>query len=238
MHASDQAETTLPVRSMFFVRWQLAGAPVLRRVSRRRPSTRRIRSAFTLIELILVIAIMGILATVMVPMFVGAMQEHRLRSATRTIISAGRHAMSLAVISQREILLEFDLEAGSVAVRAAPRYQPAAPDAAAQEGESDGAEDEWEPDLSAGTGEGSENERPEAEQALLEEELVRKLDGVHIESVELAMLGEAGPQGGTIAVRYFTNGRCMPYRVTLYDDDGARTVIDVDALSSAQVEKQ
>ncbi len=190
-----------------------------------------------MIELILVIAIMGIIATIMVPLFVGAMQEHRLRSATRTIVSAGRHAMSLAVISQREILLDFDLANATITVRAAPVYRPedALADADEEAGEDD--EETWRPNWGVDTVDSQEEDRPEAQQALLEEELVRKLEGVQIEYVNLDEIGYEAPREGSVSVRYFTNGRCTPYTVKLFDDDGAETVIEVDALSAVEVQR-
>jgi len=212
---------------------QLTGVPVLGV-----RTARRARRAFTLVEVILVVAIMAILATIMVPQFIGAMKEHRLRSATRTIVSAGRHAMSLAVISQREILLDFDLGTSTITVHAAPVYRPE--DAVANadgKNDEDDAEETWRPNWETDAGTDPEGDRPEAQQALLEEDVVRKLQDVRIESVNLDEVGYEAPREGAVTVRYFTNGRCTPYTVRLLDEDGAQAVIEVDALSGVEVRR-
>ena len=64
------------------------------------PSGGALRDGFTLIEVLLVLAIMGILCVIALPNFFSAVKEHRLRGATRSVMSAGRYATSLAVISQ------------------------------------------------------------------------------------------------------------------------------------------
>ena len=66
-------------------------------------------SAFTLIELLLVLAIIGISTAIIVPSFVQSMKGNRLRAATRSVSKAGRYARSIAVLKQKTITVTFNL---------------------------------------------------------------------------------------------------------------------------------
>ncbi len=74
------------------------------------------RSGFTLIEVLLVIAIMAIVTAVTMPTFVSSIRGNRLRTAARMVTMAGRYARSMAVLRQEEVVLEFNLSAGTFAV--------------------------------------------------------------------------------------------------------------------------
>jgi type II secretion system protein H len=74
------------------------------------------KSGFTLIELFLVIAIIGISTAIVLPSFVQSMKGNRLRVATRTVVKAGRYARSIAVLKQVPITIVFDLDSGTVSV--------------------------------------------------------------------------------------------------------------------------
>ncbi len=79
----------------------------------------RRRTAFTLIEVLLVIAIMAIVTAVTLPSFVQSIRGNRLRTAARMVTMAGRYARSMAVLRQQEMLLEFNLSAGTFTVHPA-----------------------------------------------------------------------------------------------------------------------
>jgi len=206
---------------------------------------------FTLIELILVIAIMGILLTVSTPLFIGALQQHQLRAGTKAIVTAGRHAMSLAVISQREVDLTFDLTNAIVRISVVPlRKSPglnetgfeiegALPGAVPPEDDALTAEPPPEA-VDGGTNTADDAGSP------LDEEFEQRLEGVVIESVEVdADMGlsrsksrRAAQESTVVTIRYYSNGRCQPYRVRLRDEDGAASIIEVDALSAVEIDTQ
>jgi len=79
----------------------------------------RRRRGFTLIEVLLVIAIMAIVAAVTLPTFVSSIRGNRLRTAARMVTMAGRYARSMAVLRQQEMVLEFNVSAGTFGVHPA-----------------------------------------------------------------------------------------------------------------------
>jgi prepilin-type N-terminal cleavage/methylation domain-containing protein len=76
------------------------------------------RRGFTLVEVLLVVAILCVVAAVTVPSFVGSLKGNRMRTAVRAVVTAGRYARSMAVLQQKETRVCFDLDAGIVSVGA------------------------------------------------------------------------------------------------------------------------
>lgn len=74
------------------------------------------KRGFTLIEVLLVLAIIAVIAAVTTPYFVRSVRGNRLRMAGRTVVMAGRYARSMAIVRQEELPLTFDLDGGTVSV--------------------------------------------------------------------------------------------------------------------------
>jgi len=192
----------------------------------RRPSGPGGCGAFTLIELLLVLAILGVVSAVTVPSFVRSIRGNRLRAAARTVVMAGRYARSLAVLKQCDFEVTFDLAAGDVSVAEAP--------------ESDGeGEDEAElqPAIATTAFEPGSGATGAVVRAADPWAPSRRLDRVAIAYVDVEGAGSPVREG-TCRVTYRNNGRCTPYTVKIVDEWGSGVVVSVDALSSAQTERE
>jgi prepilin-type N-terminal cleavage/methylation domain-containing protein len=80
------------------------------------------RRGVTLIEMLLVLAIVGIAAAITVPNFVKSIRGNRLRTAGRVVIKAGRYARSMAVLQQKDVIVTFRFDPAAVAVGEAENY--------------------------------------------------------------------------------------------------------------------
>ena len=104
-------KTFLVLRSWFLVNLK-------RRTTNKEPGTlysrSHISSAFTLIEVLLVVVVMGIAVAIAMPSFVRSIQGQRLSTAARTLSTVARYARSMAVLKQSDLGLTFNLANGQV----------------------------------------------------------------------------------------------------------------------------
>ncbi len=182
---------------------------------------RRPRSGFTLVEVLLVLAIMAIVTVIAMPTMVHSIRGNRLRTAARTVAMAGRYARSMALLQQREMALTFDLDKATLTIAAsgAGESQPEPRDVIAEA-----------PAELASTGTDSTNRldiRAESEV------ITRALEQVTFAAVAIGDSGATDVSEGSCQIVYRSNGLCTPYRVTIADTYGGSVTIDVDALGSA-----
>ncbi len=192
-------------------------------------------SAFTLVEMLLVVAIIGIATIVVLPSFVRSMRGYRLRVACRSVVMAGRYARSMAVMKQAEMTVTFDLDSGTVSVGGRPEGSRNVEKTADQgsTGAVTGAVEEAGGPVPAGMA-GNEGEVSVSGGAV-QDGIKRTLDGVIISEVEVEGAEEKYTKG-TCSVPYHSNGTCTPYKIKIVDKSGESVTVSVDALSSPQTE--
>ncbi len=210
------------------------------------------RRAFTLVEILLVIAIIVVISAVTLPSFVRSISGNRLRTAGRTVVAVTRYARSMALLHQTEIEVAFTLNKSTILV--ASHDRPAAALQATGEVEVAVAEARARMAQTAASANSAlapaRRETPEtdseagaappltAPETLPVVHLTRVLDGVTIEAVQFVQKNEpAGPEG-SVRILYRSNGRCDPYEVILRDRDQRSLRIKVDALSTPTVERE
>lgn len=197
------------------------------------------RRAFTMIELLLVLVIIGIITAITVPSLVRSIRGNRLSTSARSVIMAGRYARSMAVMKQTEMALVLNMDNGTVSVRVMPvdlfmriiesrAEEPRKP----EEDEVEKLPDETDED-------GKVKPKPEPRTSVSEgtEELSRKLERVTISRVTISETKETFSKG-TCQILYRSNGTCEPYEVEITDDNENRVKIEVDSLSSARTETE
>lgn len=87
------------------------------------------RRAFTLLELLMVVAILGIVAAVILPNISAVTGGARSATALRTLVQMGRYARSMALLNQTPVDLVLDLDGRRLSVEPAEKAIAPTPDA-------------------------------------------------------------------------------------------------------------
>lgn len=181
-----------------------------------------LRSAFTLIELLLVVVIVGIASAIALPRFAQSYKGAKLRSATRTVAMMSRYARNTAVLHQKDVAVIFypdrnELEMVSIGGDTMSTDRERFLDSR---------------DERAVAGLLDDDDRDAADEAPppIESEMVRKLpDGVQILNVEVD--GEVFEIEGSYLVNFHSNGMSDPFALNLMDEDERRSTVRIDPLS-------
>lgn len=175
------------------------------------------RSAFTLIEMLLVIGIIAILVATSTPYLVKSMRGNRLRTAGRSVVQLARYARTMAILNGESYTISFDIGASKVSV---------ASGGAAAEPDEESDPDAWYGDESGGDGT-IESRDVGIPVITAGGGVTRPLDRVRI----VSFYTRGGSSSGNSIV-YRHNGRNTPYEVILADQDGRELVIRVDAVGT------
>jgi len=175
---------------------------------------------FTLVEVLMVLAIIGISTLVAMPSLVKSIRGNRLRVGTRTIVMAGNYARTMAILRNQEMKLVLNKDANSVTVEPFHEAVPATTTSTL-------------PGLDA---QGDTNAAAETTSSPPPLKIVRQLDAVHIDSVSVDHRRGKTEDRDSVIV-YQSNGRCNPYEVRVVDEYDSAMIITVDAVASPKVRK-
>ncbi|MEI6516983.1 MAG: prepilin-type N-terminal cleavage/methylation domain-containing protein, partial [bacterium] len=78
--------------------------------------TTRHHKGFTLVEILMVLAIIGIATIVAMPSLVKSIRGNRLRMGARAVVMAGTYAHTMAILRNQEMKLVLDREGNRVTV--------------------------------------------------------------------------------------------------------------------------
>lgn len=184
------------------------------------------RLGFTLVEILMVLAIMGIMMLVTMPSLVKSIRGNRLRVGTRTIVMAANYARTSAILRNQEMKLTIDKESNRVSVDPLRSAAPTLPDDQIFKTDNPAPITAPSPDLDA-PAEAAAHAAPFSP-------ISRKLDAVQIDSFTVDGK-KSGAKGEVATVIYQSNGRCDPFEVNVIDEFGSRMAISVDAIGSIKV---
>ena len=173
------------------------------------------RAAFTLVEIILVVVIIGIASAVAVPTFAKSFKGAKLRSSVRMVLSMHRQAQSKAVLGQQYVSLLFDLRKGTVEM--------------VEQSRSDDMKDAFFDSL--GTASSSADSAAPAsgeDAAAVSSALVRKLE----DAVAFSSFSGGREIDDIHYVTYYPNGMCEGYTVSLADADSRRKSVRIDPVTA------
>ncbi len=193
---------------------------------------------FTLIEVLLVAALIGFLVAVATPTFLRSLHSQRLRQAARTLQQAGRFARTMAVLNGRPMALSLTPGGNTLTLQNAPPNR-AAPLEAIYTREQVLAIGE--PALSfTPTSPPEEDEiisappsRPPPQPSRT---ITRLLEGIRIRSVRIGEDESLEEQGHRLSVIYRPNGTCRPYTIVLENEEGRQALIHVDFVGESLFE--
>jgi len=191
------------------------------------------RRGFTLIEILLVLAIIAVVTAITVPNLVRSIRGNRLRFAARQAVMANRYARSMAVMKQRDMAITYDLDRGVLTIHSADfAPAPRKPDED-EDRDADGNVGEYAFGL-------EEDEEQESARRMAARrgsaEISRTLDRVRFVYIEIGDSEERFDKGSH-TILYRQNGRCTSHRLQVADDWDSRVSVEIDALGSVTTER-
>lgn len=184
--------------------------------TRKRPAARR---GFTLIEVLIVVVIAALAATIALPGFVRSMRGAELRTATRTVLMAHKYARSTAVVRQTQMAILIDRENRELEIVAISGGGMEERDKFLDSRKT------REVDTMLGTGEAAAEAAP-----AIGTEVVRKLGReVKIDSFRSERGGQETK--GVYWIMYYPNGMSDGFELTLTDSKSRSATIECDPIS-------
>ena len=213
------------------------------------------RKGFTLVELLLVVAIIGIMAFVVGPSVFTSSDLMRLKTASRGVVQLSRYSKTMALLHQKPVELVFSSD-GKISVKAADGGGESLVSTGSfsrtnlvNESESEEIETPVVSEEKGGGGSGGEGYvmadleiEKEYEQVTFRfEGYTDTIDGVAEpdESYSVSSFSEEGDEEDvkSFTIHYKSNGTCRPHRIRIIagEDEYEYRIVDVNMLGAAKV---
>ena len=190
--------------------------------------TRRTQHGFTLIEILLVVAIFALIAGIAVPMFFSSFAGAKLRTSTRSVVMAHRYARNLAVLRQRPVAVLVSAASNTLEVVLLTGHE--SEDLTELTAPFTDDTDTNSPAIITAFGSSGEvftnavEDKPTVE-------LLKALDeGVNIDHFESQRQGSDNPDAPSVVV-YYPSGLCDGFLLRLRDERGHVVEINADSLT-------
>lgn len=191
-------------------------------------------AGFTMLELMLVVAIMLLTLVLAVPSMLRSFRGARLRTSARTTVMMHRHARSLAVLQQKRAGLLFDIETGELEVVSLSASAGAEQNNMFMEARAVRPPDDTPAPAAAEPPPEGEAEGPAP--AVVSELRHHLAAQIRIRDFTY---GKGGMEHeGVYLVQYYPNGTSDPYSLRLVDEKDRALLIKVDGLSGQATVKE
>lgn len=197
---------------------------------RRRPRSPVVlrRAAFSLIELLLVVAISLIAAGIAVPLFARSFKGSQLRGAARTVVMSAKYARSMSVLQQRQMALLFDRVTGGLEIVTIADRRALGQRDLFLEARSTRAADQ----VLQKSGDADTPATSAASDGPIRTDVIRSLGrDVRIVGFETERADQV--LDGIYWVNYYPNGMSDGFEIRLADPDGREARVEVDGISGA-----
>ncbi|MFT5121934.1 MAG: prepilin-type N-terminal cleavage/methylation domain-containing protein [Kiritimatiellia bacterium] len=183
------------------------------------------RRGFTLIEILLVVIIVGMVSGIAGVQFANSMKGARLRASARVIVAMNKYARSMAVLSQKHMVLMYDSNVNKMELVTLGRS-------------SDARQSDRFDRFGGGSGDPDEGLYDEdgelTETGMQVEQTNRKMrrleEGITIIDFEVD-IDDLYETDGVYWVNYYSNGMCDAHRFALVDPRGHRVDIKVESIT-------
>jgi prepilin-type N-terminal cleavage/methylation domain-containing protein len=164
---------------------------------------------FTIIELLLVVAILGIVAAALVPKLGGLMRSAQAVTSARSIAQLGRYARTMALSNQMAVELVLDLNSATIRTEGVSRLST-----------------------------GGEGTAQMAEEISIER-VLENVQLAFAGYLDRADGGMEREEEGVVRIRYRANGTCRPHRIDVRGKDSDEAYsIEVDMVGLPKIEQR